>query len=157
LEGRAPSRPKLQAQRAVSDTKAATPQKWDGSAIHPYPFFSKGNGVETSSMRKPTLRLHGRVDHAPLHRRNKAARALQIMNQWHHRIAHIVTTGLPVRTTESTKKDKRVMLSVIVFGIQTHLILDLAFQRLLWLKAEFQRSNNDMNRDQNIVIQSQPK
>jgi hypothetical protein len=35
LEGDAPSAPKLQVRSAVSDTTAAPPQKWDGSAIHP--------------------------------------------------------------------------------------------------------------------------
>ena len=66
------------------------------------------------------------------------------------------TTGLPVRTTESNKKDKRVLLSVIVFGIQTNPILDLVFQRLPGLKAEFQGSNNDMYRDETIILQSHP-
>jgi len=79
------------------------------------------------------------------------------MNKWHHRIAHIVKTELPVRTTESTKKDKRVLLSVIVFGILTDPKNDLAFQRLPGLKAEFQRTTNDMHRDENIVLTSQPK
>jgi len=41
LEGDAPSAPKLQVRSAVYDTKAAPPQKWDGSAIHPYHFFRK--------------------------------------------------------------------------------------------------------------------
>jgi hypothetical protein len=68
-------------------------------------------------MRKPTLRQHGRDDHAPLYRRNNAARARHMMIHRHYRLARFVTTGLPLRTTESTKEDKRVLLSAITMVI----------------------------------------